>query len=92
MTQSTALSPRTSPALLDAMKSSDVDAIYRPFLQTKEQHTEGKDWVQELELDLITNMMKTSGQRLKILVLYGSMRGVSSYMTNSMQHVRVATS
>lgn len=49
---------------------------YRPFLLEKEDNK--PDWVDDLELDTVTAMaaenMQRTGERLKVLVLYGSLR------------------
>jgi len=49
---------------------------YRPFLLDKED--DKADWIDDLELDTVTTMaaenMQRTGERLKVLVLYGSLR------------------
>jgi len=49
---------------------------YRPFLLKNEDHK--ADWVDDLELDTVTTMatgnMQRTGERLKVLVLHGSLR------------------
>lgn len=54
-----------------------VRETYRPFLLDS-VHSE-QDWVAQLELSTVlrmveTQILKTGGDRLKVLVLYGSMR------------------
>lgn len=53
-----------------------IRAKYRPFLQHPEPGA--ADWVAELELDTATAMAREdfekTGSRLKVLVLYGSLR------------------
>jgi len=56
---------------------ADIRENYRPFLQDEEV-TE-KDWVSKLELSTAMRMAeedirRNGGDRLKVLVLYGSMR------------------
>lgn len=63
-----------------AIQSFDDDAeirqTYRTFLLDEE--TSNTDWVSHLELSTVTKMahedMNRTGERLKVLVLYGSMR------------------
>lgn len=49
---------------------------YRPFLLDKEGNM--ADWVDDLELDAVASMaaedMRRTGERLKVLVLFGSLR------------------
>ncbi|TVY82725.1 NADPH-dependent FMN reductase ArsH [Lachnellula suecica] len=78
--------PKRDPAfayLSLAIPASENDAQvrsqYRPFLLSdKAQQT---DWVSQLELATVTEMasrdLRTTGERLKILVLYGSLRSRS---------------
>lgn len=72
MTQSPAL-PISSPAALDALASGEVESRYRPFLLTEQQKQE-EDWVAALELETVAAMASASERKLKILVLYGSLR------------------
>ncbi|KAE8324719.1 flavo protein-like protein [Aspergillus sergii] len=72
-----ALSFRTSQSLA-LSESEDDPAIrqkYRPFILS---NTSEKDWVSDLELTtalkLAENNLKNTNQRLKVLVLYGSLR------------------
>lgn len=55
---------------------SDLRRRYRPFLL--DERTQATDWVSRLELSTVTKMaeeeIKKTGQRLQILVLYGSLR------------------
>ena len=64
-----------------AIPASEDDALvrekYRPFLLGSD-HSE-RDWIAQLELSTVLKMvesqiLKTGGERLKVLVLYGSMR------------------
>jgi len=55
---------------------AEVRSEYRPFLLSEEpQQT---DWVSKLELATVTEMashdLQATGERLKVLVLYGSLR------------------
>lgn len=54
------------------MREEDVDRRYRPFLATKNADDE-PDWVEALELDTVTEMQARE-KRVKVLVLYGSLR------------------
>jgi arsenical resistance protein ArsH len=62
------------------MKKHEDDPItrnhYRPFLLP--DYIASKDWIADLELSTALKMteqeMKSSGERLRILVLYGSLR------------------
>jgi len=73
-----------SLAIPESEDDPDVRRTYRPFLPTvvsaQEAGTgrDGKDWVAELELSTTLKMAEqdllSTGQRVKILVLYGSLR------------------
>ena len=63
-------------AISKAEDDPDIRAKYRPFLLDPE--VEATDWISQLELETIIamaeeNMAKTES-RLKVLVLYGSLR------------------
>lgn len=66
------------PELSISEKDDDakIRSAYRPYLLDPE--VEAKDWISELELDTVINMAEAdlarTGSRLKILVLYGSLR------------------
>jgi len=54
-----------------------IRAKYRPFLLR--QDVASRDWVSKLELSTVTKLAEddlkaTGGERLKVLVLYGSLR------------------
>lgn len=55
----------------------DIREKYRPFLRHFPR-SDGPDWIQDLELDTVTEMSRANlahtGSRLKVLVLYGSLR------------------
>lgn len=70
MTQSL---PPLTPADLCALQTDETEARYRPFLLTEQQKQE-EDWVAALELETVSAMVSASGRKLKILVLYGSLR------------------
>jgi hypothetical protein len=78
-------SPATSGARLDRPKlqtSEDQDdaairSKYRPFLL--DERVAESDWISKLELDTVEEMVQAdlnanNGQRLRVLVLYGSLR------------------
>lgn len=54
----------------------DDNSRYKPFLLP--ERTRNSDWISELELDTVTEMARqdlhTTGQPLRVLVLYGSLR------------------
>ncbi|KAJ8062816.1 hypothetical protein OCU04_008074 [Sclerotinia nivalis] len=63
-------------AISEAQDDLDIRTKYRPFLLDPE--TEATDWISELELESVVtqveeNLAKTNS-RLKVLVLYGSLR------------------
>ncbi|CAD6449308.1 a2228561-5ff4-4720-9b06-a7f1d5167567 [Sclerotinia trifoliorum] len=63
-------------AISEAQDDLDIRIKYRPFLLDPE--TEATDWISELELDSVItqveeNLAKTNS-RIKVLVLYGSLR------------------
>jgi len=66
------------PQLAISEKDDDpeIRAKYRPFLLSPE--IEANDWVSQLELDHALSVaeadLEKTGERLKILVLYGSLR------------------
>lgn len=66
------------PNLPIASKDDDAEirAKYRPFLLKPE--VESTDWISELELETAVSMAEAdlakTGSRLKVLVLYGSLR------------------
>ncbi|GAA5900147.1 hypothetical protein JCM6882_002626 [Rhodosporidiobolus microsporus] len=64
--------PQTASAV-SALSQNDVDALYRPFLLTKNASDE-PDWVEGLELDGAREVAKAFGRPVKVLVLYGSLR------------------
>lgn len=74
-----------SSSNLSISKSIDDAVIrdrYRPFLLDERVAT--SDWISKLELDVVEAMVRTDlgandGQRLRVLVLYGSLR--SRYVT-----------
>jgi hypothetical protein len=65
-----------SLALSAAGDDPVVQARYRPFLLSEE--TQQTDWISVLELATVTKMvyhdLQETGSRLKVLVLYGSLR------------------
>jgi hypothetical protein len=56
-----------------------VRSQYRPFLLPEGGSAESNDWIKGLELATVTEMAKkdleSTGERIKVLVLYGSLRG-----------------
>jgi arsenic resistance protein ArsH len=66
------------PNLAIAQEEDDAEirSNYRPFLL--DGGTESSDWISNLELEMVTSMVQDSlaqGEaRLKVLVLYGSLR------------------
>jgi hypothetical protein len=65
--------PPASVQALEALPASTADEIYRPFLQTKNTPEE-PEWVNDLELDTVKEMAARNPTKLKILILYGSLR------------------
>jgi arsenic resistance protein ArsH len=66
-----------SLALTPATDDAEVRSSYRPFLQ--DDAPPSQDWVSELELSTVLKMvdqkvLQAGQDRLKVLVLYGSMR------------------
>lgn len=65
-----------SLAIKEIDEEPGIREKYRPFLLDKEDNK--ADWVDDLELDTVTTMaaenMQRSGERLKVLVVYGSLR------------------
>lgn len=63
-------------AISEAEDDPEIRAKYRPFLLDPE--AESSDWISKLELETAFNIaeknLAETGSRLKILVLYGSLR------------------
>jgi arsenic resistance protein ArsH len=63
-------------AIAEADDEPEIRAKYRPFLLDPE--IEKTDWISELELNTTISMaeadLQKTGKRLRILVLYGSIR------------------
>lgn len=70
MSSSSVPAPPT-PASLSAMAPADVDRLYRPFHLSDPKTP---DWVSNLELDTVSTLSRTLPSKLKLLVLYGSLR------------------
>jgi arsenic resistance protein ArsH len=82
-----AISSGTSPVASRAMSSlaitaqtddAAIRAKYRPFLHDNDDVTQS-DWISKLVLNTVESMVAadleaTQGNRLKVLVLYGSLR------------------
>jgi len=71
-------------AISEADDAPEIRSKYRPFLLDPE--VESTDWISQLELDNVISVAEKAltpkGQRLKVLVLYGSLRKrfISLYM------------
>lgn len=67
-----------SLAIPTSEDNSDIRLKYRPFLLPEGGKAEDEDWVKGLELATVVEMAKndleTTGERIKVLVLYGSLR------------------
>ncbi|KAM3530272.1 hypothetical protein NHJ13051_001491 [Beauveria bassiana] len=65
---------------------------YRPFLRHFPR-PDGPDWIQDLELDTVTEMARANlahtGSRLKVLVLYGSLRKRSYSKLTAFEAARI---
>ncbi|CCX32487.1 arsenic resistance protein ArsH [Pyronema domesticum] len=69
----TTLTNGASTPAMDPYYDPEISAKYRPFILPAE--ISEKDWISELELDSVTELSKTTeNNRLKFLVLYGSLR------------------
>lgn len=68
---------KRSLAIAESDDDSEVRQKYRPFLL--DRNVQETDWVSQLELGTALKLSETdfeeTGARLKILVLYGSLRG-----------------
>lgn len=68
--------PRPTLAIPACEDDAQIRLRYRPFLLGSE--IENTDWISELELDEAMNIarqnIESTGSRLKVLVLYGSLR------------------
>ncbi|MCJ1252992.1 hypothetical protein MMC24_000799 [Lignoscripta atroalba] len=69
-------SSHSTLAISDGEESPSIRQAYRPFLLDKS--TTASDWISQLELSTVEDMVKSTltetNQRLKVLVLYGSLR------------------
>lgn len=67
---------RPNLAISEDEDNPEIRAKYRPFLL--DTQTIASDWISELELDTVTTIaqkdLERTGSRLKVLVLYGSLR------------------
>lgn len=67
---------RRSLAIPESDDDTDTRGQYRPFILDRKATV--TDWVEDLELDRVTDIaaadFERTGQRLKILVLFGSLR------------------
>lgn len=65
-----------SLAITESSDDPDLRQKYRPFLLKEELSS--SDWIAKLELSTVMNMvsqdMQSQGNRLKVLVLFGSLR------------------
>ena len=65
-----------SLALKEDEDDKTIRKKYRPFIP--EPHVTLRDWISELELSTVIKLaeenIRESGERLKVLVLYGSLR------------------
>lgn len=70
------MATRTTLAISPEEDDADVRVKYRPFLLDAE--TEASDWISELELEAVADLaqqdLARTKSRLKVLVLYGSLR------------------
>ncbi|KAI9679518.1 MAG: hypothetical protein M1817_005540 [Caeruleum heppii] len=76
---STKASLPQSLAISESEDDPDVRRKYRPFLRDGKASRYGEDWTDALELDTVMkiaaeDLARTGGDRLKVLVLYGSLR------------------
>lgn len=68
-----------SLAIAQSEDDSEIRKRYRPFLLDRlDTETVSRDWVSELELETAMEMsardLERTGERLKVLVLFGSLR------------------
>lgn len=68
---------RKTLALKEREDDAKIRSKYRPFLLNHE--VSSNDWISKLELSTVlkmseADMCKTNGDRLKVLVLFGSLR------------------
>lgn len=67
---------RPNLAISEDEDNPQIRVKYRPFLL--DTQTIANDWISELELDTVTTIaqqdLERTGSRLKVLILYGSLR------------------
>ena len=72
---------RRSVAIAESDDDPEIRTKYRPFLL--DSKTVNEDWVSELELSTVTKMaeqdLEATGKRLKVLMLFGSLRRRSAF-------------
>ncbi|GAA5892417.1 uncharacterized protein JCM6883_007350 [Sporobolomyces salmoneus] len=90
MTASSSLPRPASVQALDSLELQAVNKLYRPFLETKNTPEE-KDWVDDLELETVSQMASQRPEKLKILVLYGSLRTRSFSRLTAYEAARILT-
>ncbi|KAK2865117.1 hypothetical protein FQN49_003895 [Arthroderma sp. PD_2] len=73
--ESAVLEKSTNLSILEGEDDPEIRRQYRPFILPESGE---EDWIHGLELDTVTELsaksLQTTGKRLKVLVLYGSLR------------------
>lgn len=59
-------------ARLSALEAPEIESRYRPYLTLKDEQE--ADWISQLELDTVTEMASSFPRKVKLLILYGSLR------------------
>jgi hypothetical protein len=81
MTSNGTLPPKPLPGRMNLQITKDQDdaairSKYRPFLL--DERVAQSDWISKLELDSVEDMVQadlaTNGERIRVLVIYGSLR------------------
>jgi arsenic resistance protein ArsH len=76
-TPSQSLPDRKNLEITESQDDAAIRSKYRPFLL--DERVAQSDWVSKLELDSVEDMVQvdlaaTNGNRLRVLVIYGSLR------------------
>jgi arsenic resistance protein ArsH len=75
-TPSQSLRVRMNLQITESQDDAAIRSKYRPFLL--DERVAQSDWISKLELDSVEDMVQadlaTNGDRLRVLVIYGSLR------------------
>jgi hypothetical protein len=89
-TPSQSLPDRRSLQITESQDDAAVRSKYRPFLL--DERVAQSDWISKLELDTVEDMVQadlaTNGDRIRVLVIYGSLRARYAMFQCVRSHIR----